>query len=512
MNPEIHCEVADLYDLVEGRTAGDSEQALIDHLDACDFCRRTLDAISGGQDWASETGEVLRSLSETVDYPLRDAAAIDEPEDRDGGALPQMMLQCLGPTDDPAMLGRLGAYEVAGVIGCGGAGIVFKAREPALNRFVAVKVLSPLLACNGAARKRFAREARAAAAVVHEHIVPIYAVDEYQGLPFLVMQYIPGRSLQQRLQAQGPLGVREILRIGHQAALGLAAAHAQGVVHRDIKPANILMENGVERVLLTDFGLARTVDDASLTCSGVIAGTPEYMSPEQARGEAVDHRSDLFSLGSVLYALCTGHSPFRASTTMGILQRICQDRPRPIHDVNPEIPVAISEYIERLLDKRVNRRPSSAQDVAAWCLDRLADVQAPDPYRPSGRRAVWLRPVSWLAAPVVLAAIGFSLWDRPEPVPTHDSQLPGSTATPDTPPAAGSRSSMHAHAPEDPGWPGTNDQFHEISASVSQLERELQQTTGPGVRRWESEYQALLEALRPLEAENRGSSRSPGSQ
>src|SRR5262249_23305682 len=157
-------------------------------------------------------------------------------------------------------------------------------------------------AVNPAARRRFAREAKAAAAVVHDNVVPIHHVDTASGLPYLVMQYVPGPSLQQRLDASGPLELEEILRIGMQTAEGLAAAHAQGIVHRDVKPANILLENGVERVRLTDFGLARTVDDATQTQSGLLAGTPAYMAPEQARGEALDHRADLFSLGSVLYA------------------------------------------------------------------------------------------------------------------------------------------------------------------------------------------------------------------
>ena len=123
-----------------------------------------------------------------------------------------------------------------------------------------------------------------------------------------------------------------------QTAAGLAAAHAQGLVHRDIKPANILLENGVERVKLTDFGLARAVDDASLTQSGVVAGTPLYMAPEQARCEPIDHRADLFSLGTVLYAMCTGRSPFRASTTLGVLRRVCDDPHRPVREVNPGRP------------------------------------------------------------------------------------------------------------------------------------------------------------------------------
>src|SRR5205823_3462976 len=150
------------------------------------------------------------------------------------------------------------------------------------------------------------------AAVRNEHVIGIYAVEEANELPYLVMEFVNGLSLQERLDRSGPLELQEVLRIGLQTAAGLAAAHAQGLVHRDVKPANILLENGVARVKLTDFGLARAVDDASLTQSGVLAGTPQYMAPEQAHGEPADHRADLFSLGSVLYAMCTGRPPFRA--------------------------------------------------------------------------------------------------------------------------------------------------------------------------------------------------------
>src|SRR5204862_8191914 len=138
------------------------------------------------------------------------------------------------------------------------------------------------------------------------------------------MEYIPGPSLQERLDAVGPMPLAEILRIGTQIAEGLAAAHAQGIIHRDIKPANILLENGVQRVKITDFGLARVRDDASLTHSATIAGTPAYMSPEQANGQPLDHRSDLFSLGSVLYALAAGHAPFRAPSMMAVMRRVAE--------------------------------------------------------------------------------------------------------------------------------------------------------------------------------------------
>ena len=230
-------------------------------------------------------------------------------------------------------------------------GIVLKAFDPALHRAVAIKVLAPQLATNNSARQRFAREARAAAAIRNEHVVAIHAVDEWKGLPYLVMEFIPGRSLQDRIDRTAPLDITSILRIGMQTAAGLAAAHAQGLVHRDIKPANILLENGVERVKLTDFGLARAVDDASLTQSGVVAGTPLFMAPEQARCETVDHRADLFSLGAVLYAMCTGRSPFRASTTLGVLRRVSDDPHRPVREVNPEVPHWLAAIVDRLLAK-----------------------------------------------------------------------------------------------------------------------------------------------------------------
>jgi serine/threonine protein kinase len=174
-----------------------------------------------------------------------------------------------------------------------------KAFDELLCRTVAIKILAPSLAVTSPPRKRFLREARAAAAIRHENVVTIYAVEE-QPLPYLVMEYIAGETLQQRLDRIGPLDVPDVLRIGRQIASGLAAAHALGLIHRDIKPANILLEQGGDRAKISDFGLARTADDASLSQSGIIAGTPMYMAPEQAEGEAIDHRTDLFSLGSVL--------------------------------------------------------------------------------------------------------------------------------------------------------------------------------------------------------------------
>jgi eukaryotic-like serine/threonine-protein kinase len=275
----------------------------------------------------------------------------------------------------PGSLGRLGAYEVTAVLGRGGFGVVLKALDPSLGRVVAIKVLAPQLATSAAARGRFAREARAAAAVVHDHVVAIHAVDSWNGLPYLVMPFVAGRSLQERVDRDGPMDVKEVLRIGVQTAQGLAAAHAQGLVHRDVKPSNILLENGVERVKLTDFGLARAVDDASLTESGIVAGTPQYMSPEQARGEPVDHRSDLFSLGSVLYFMCTGHSPFRATSTPAVLRRVSDEPPRPLRDVNLDVPEWLAAIVNRLQEKDPAHRFQSAIDVAETMGRYLSNLQ-----------------------------------------------------------------------------------------------------------------------------------------
>jgi serine/threonine protein kinase len=301
-------------------------------------------------------------------------------------------LDFLGPATKPGTLGRLGHYEVTNLIGRGGMGVVLRAFDEKLHRVVAIKTMALELAASATARKRFIREAQAAAAVCHEHIVTIHAVEEDHRPPYLVMQYIEGCSLQDKLNQSGPLELRQILRIGMQTAAGLAAAHKQGLVHRDIKPANILLEDNVERVKITDFGLARATDDASLTQSGVIAGTPQYMSPEQAEAKPVDHRSDLFSLGSVLYALCTGRAPFRANSTVAILRRVCDDTPRPIREVNSDIPEWLCDITARLHAKEPSERFQSAAEVAELLGDCLARFQqgVPVPENNTRREAIAL--------------------------------------------------------------------------------------------------------------------------
>ena len=191
------------------------------------------------------------------------------------------------------------------------------------------------------------------------------------------MPYVGGASLQKRIDLEGPLPVLDILRIGIQIAAGLSAAHHQGLVHRDIKPANILIDRGIERLVITDFGLARAVDDASMTRTGVIAGTPQFMSPEQARGEAIDARSDLFSLGSVLYTLCTGRVPFRADSALAVLRRITDSEARPIAEINPAIPPWLVHIVDRLHAKTPPQRYPSADYLAELLTDCLAHLNQP---------------------------------------------------------------------------------------------------------------------------------------
>ena len=353
------------------------QSAFEEHLEECPACQQAMMAYAAQpQEWR----EVRDALQAAVVGGDANGLSVSSDAGHSGDEVRTGMdavLRSLAPTDDPRMLGRIGPFEVQGVIGCGGMGVVLKGFDPALNRTVAIKVLAPHLALSGSARRRFAREARAAAAVVHENVVAIHSVAEAGGLPYFVMPYIRGTSLERRLHERGPLGVTEILRIAWQTAAGLAAAHAQGLVHRDVKPANILLEDGVERLLLTDFGLARAVDDASLTRTGMIAGTPQYMSPEQARGETIAARSDLFSLGSVMYAMCTGRPPFRAETSYGILRRITDTEPRPIREITPEIPDWLVAVIAKLHAKDPADRFASADELARLLEQCLAHVQQP---------------------------------------------------------------------------------------------------------------------------------------
>ena len=418
-------------DFLDGTLSAAEQDGLTKHLDACPRCLQTLERLTAAShSWpAAALREVeheaaaapaLSRVMQELKAEGSQTGAYTDPYTASHDTLP-----FLQPAEDAAHLGRLGGYEVIEVIGRGGMGVVLKAFDPALHRLVAIKVLAPQWVPSSAARDRFAREARAMAAVRHDHVVAVYDVDEVNGQPYLVMEYVPGVSLQQRLDETGSLTVEEAVRIGMQTAMGLAAAHAQDLIHRDVKPANILLEHGEERVKLSDFGLARAMDDASLTQSGMISGTPQYMAPEQARGSALDHRADLFSLGGVLYAACTGRPPFRAPSTLAVLHRVCEDTPRDIQELNPEIPDWLVKIIDILHAKDPEERFQSAAEVAELLEQHLAHLENPELVhqprlvlprrsRRHGSLRRW-RLVAWAAVLLVLvtgAACWWFLTDR----------------------------------------------------------------------------------------------------
>ena len=366
------CDPSQFSAFLVGNISDHEEAALIEHLNHCDSCAQELEQQAADHSSWNEAQSLLKDP-----FSIGTMGTTDGNTNQSLPLSARQVLNMLDPTDDPESLGRVGGYEVMGVVGSGAMGVVLKATDGTLDRVVALKVMNPSLAECGTARQRFAREAKAAAGVLHPNVIAIHSVSTDQKLPYLVMPYVKGTSLQKRLDQQGPLSLVEILRIGIQVAGGLAAAHHLGLIHRDIKPSNIMLDSGVETAVITDFGLARTIDDATMTRSGAITGTPEFMSPEQARGEAIDVSSDVFSLGSVLYMLCTGQSPFRARTSFGVLRKINDDFPKPIREFNPEIPQWFCRLVEKMHAKTSGERPSSVQ-VHEWLKGGLAHVNQPD--------------------------------------------------------------------------------------------------------------------------------------
>ena len=364
------CDHDLLVELLHSRLEHDEELCVTTHLERCEACRRELDQLTAPVGWWLDTQRILKD-SRTLATPV-------EPS-----PIPQIenavawVVNLLKPAQDSHSIGMLDGWPVREVIGQGGMGVVLKIWDEELHRPLAVKLLSPMLASNGASRQRFFREAQAAAAVVHPNIVPIYTVASDGVLPYLVMPFVAGGNLQQRIDREGPLPLTEVLSVGVQIAEALVAAHRLGLVHRDIKPANILLDDGGHRVLLSDFGLARTIDDASLTNSGMVAGTPQYMSPEQARGMSIDHRSDLYSLGAVLYAMATGRPPVRGDSTLAILRKVGEEQPLPVYDINETMPLWLDRLVQCFLEKKVDARIANAQDAVELLRSSLAHARAP---------------------------------------------------------------------------------------------------------------------------------------
>lgn len=353
-----------------------------------------------------EPGPPINSLGEETS-PRSDSSV-------DGESLPRPSGIHFDPPSEPGEVGTLGPYRIVKELGRGGMGSVYAAVDTRLNRRVAFKVMLPRYAKEPAARERFLREARAVAQITHDNVVTVYEADERSGVPYIAMQYLEGYALDQFLNRKGSPTLPQILRIAHETAAGLAAAHAIGLVHRDIKPANLWLEAPEGRVKVLDFGLARPFDSqVELTRSGVVVGTPAYMSPEQARGEKVDPRTDLFSLGAVLYRLCTGRLPFEGSTTMAVLMALGTEEPRPVLSLNPTVPPALAHLIHQLLSKNPVQRPGSAQEV----VDRIKVIQ-------QGSAGQGIHGVPIVYAPMAITAMPANPFADLDPVERSDSASP----------------------------------------------------------------------------------------
>jgi serine/threonine protein kinase len=401
-----------MYGYVVGLLPKEASQAVAEHVEECPSCEALVRTLKSRPDTSISMPRQPDPV-EPVQAETGGQEAVERIVPLSYGSWPTlsnadtpMPPACTDPFDfllppqQPNEIGRLGHYRILRKLGAGGMGIVFLAEDIHLKRQVALKVLQPEAATDREAHQRFLREAQAAANLEHENIVTIFQVGEERGVPYLAMQLLKGMSLEDRLRqaehAKPPalLSSAEILCLGRQIARGLAAAHEHGLVHRDIKPGNIFLVSGgvvsgasdhspltthhsplhhSATVKILDFGLARPVrDDAHLTQSGSVVGTPAYMAPEQARGRVVDGRCDLFSLGVVLYRMCTGQMPFTGHGTMAVLTSLAVDDPKPVSELNPAAPQELAELVMQLLNKDPARRPASAQAVAG----RLADLEA----------------------------------------------------------------------------------------------------------------------------------------
>ncbi|MGL4420500.1 MAG: serine/threonine-protein kinase, partial [Gemmataceae bacterium] len=372
-----------LAELVHGQLTTHDVEVLSDHVGECGTCQKKMDRI------ATHGNERLTDIVKNIDktIPPRNSAlwavlnnveatlTSVYPTPARSNSADEPKFDFLQPSQEPGFIGQLGTFQVRRMIGRGGMGVVFDALDPSLNRDVAIKVLDPMLANNETARLRFSREARAAASVNHDHIVAVYQVAEADlPLQYMVMQLVTGETLEQKLRRVGKLTIAEAVRYGAQAAAGLAAAHANGLIHRDIKPGNMLIEASTDKLKLTDFGLARAAEDLKLTRSGFVAGTPLYMAPEQALGAEIDSRADLFSLGSVLYESLAGKPPFQGNTPVVVLRQIADiEHPR-LRKLNREVPDWFEDIIDQLLSKNPRDRFQSAADVAEILQQKLPCV------------------------------------------------------------------------------------------------------------------------------------------
>ena len=487
----LSCARQPLVQLLTDQLDAKESARVTEHLDRCEECQQRMTKLAAEPNWWREAGQWLENAS--IDEELAGEWNEDEFGEQHGASPVESLIESglMRPSTKLDTIGSIGRYDVRRVIGTGGTGIVLQALDTELDRIIAVKVLAPTFASNGPARRRFSREGQAAAAVVHENVVAIHHVESNGPVPFLVMQFVDGCSLQEQVIRVGPMDATSTLRMVLQLASALEAAHTQGLVHRDVKPANILVGAAGQRYWITDFGLARAVDDASLTRTGFIAGTPHYMSPEQARGETVGPGSDLFGLGSVMYFVLTGRPPFRAERSLAILNRICTEKHRPVREVNPDVPQAVAAIVDRLLEKNASLRYQSANELRDECLKLLSHPESIDqsPKRAESRKKPRRLRASLLVATLVLTGLAFApfvfgSWNRQS---TESQRLVRGLWT------TGNSDLERANSPASPPKPNRLSTNLPTNTSPKSALREVERTPPSEHELWQKEFDALNE-------------------
>lgn len=429
------------------------------HLETCATCRDALQTLGGRGILDDKTQLGFRTPPEGK--PLQPAAephlARTKPPKSGPASLQkeeELARSLLQPPEEPGEIGRIGNFRVLRVLGSGGMGMVFEAEETMLKRPVALKVIRPDFADAEEGWQRLLREARAMAALKHDHIVTLYQAGREKDTFFIAMELLHGETLEDRSNGTKRIETREIVRVARETAMGLAALHKNGLLHRDLKPSNIWLESSSQRVKILDLGLARSTErtnKSTLTEAGTIMGTPAFMSPEQARGETLDPRSDLFSLGAVMYCMCTGERPFSGDSLVAQLTALAVDAQKPVRERNPEIPPALSKLVDRLLEKKPDNRPQSAEAVVEE-LDRI-EARLGKPPTPI-ERAGGARVILGAVAGLVLLGVAGWVWQQRDSSPAAaESVRTGDVEKSSSPPAQAKEPSQQVNERPPPASP-----------------------------------------------------------
>lgn len=407
----------ELLDLVSGR-GGPTILAIESHFESCAACQTRIATLDPQPD------SVVLALRKVVDRgadtvvsmvaAAQDATAITKTSVLPGKNIEAELAELAQHWEPPARsgeLGRLGRYILRDLLGAGGMGVVVRAEDTLLHREVALKVVRPRLVESSDARSRFLRESQAMAAINSEHVIPIYDGGHHGALLYYTMPLLSGEPLDALIRREGRVAPERIRAIALDISKGLAVVHARGVVHRDLKPSNVWLDADTGRARLLDFGLARLMNNegTQITSSDMIAGTPSFMAPEQARGQPVTTRSDLFSLGCVMYAMATGQSPFKGPDLLAVLSALASVTPAPLRNINPQIPAGVSRLVDELLAKDPEQRPVSASAV----VERLTESgAAPAPVAARYSRSA----VAGMTFVLASSVAGWWFWPPAKPI------------------------------------------------------------------------------------------------